>query len=979
MAQMLAPYNNSMRLGQGFNSYTQQVCLDKAVIPSPPKPPKTQGIITLASSVSSGTASQDGQGNGAIEDGKENNDTSVATPAKKPDITHPIQVMPWVKPQIVTYSSRFVDKLSDITDAMNISGALSINTATIGGTANGSYVDSDKFKSSDINFHLQVKVTNQLHDATEYDHFNKIDNVKEKDFPEVYGDSFISGWEEGGELNAVISMKVLDKAKVFEIKAKLEGELKQPTVQGKLQAEADITKNNLSQSTETTISVTWSGGGSIKDPTEDWNIASLKKAAAAFPDLVAITPQRTYAILTKYTSLASFHEQNLKFSPLDYESAGIYTRALMDSYMDYKAMWKQISHATYELKGNRATIEMAKPDEETCSLAVIEHMPVPEDKKKLEDKNEPEDKETRQARAAIQARAVTSLTGAAAAKDLVKLDSQSSDLDAKSLVSQDIRYKVFSPSFAGLIHARKVCRFEMAKIVNEVDLVTKNPKISSDTTRDAYFLNPLIFEQLLPIVHSSDPEFQKRGTKDPNASLLLGYIPPLLETDAFPSIFKLEYPIEDHAAELQSSLHRNAWMAQEYMVEGCAGAYKKDDVRSTALLKNDLEQLNATSRPTRFSVWIAKGIVQGICTTYSNKTELRHGTCDGEPTHVLDLDANGSEIVVEVVVRETVNSAGNHVIASIAMSTSKCKTFDTQGLPSDKKDSDSKSKEDTTKAIEPTKPSTEKPTQPETLPQVSSVHTWIRQENAQWSLRGFFTFSRAAEPGTPPVPCTLGVVWGKDTFVPKPMASIVPPLSKNFLGFSPSLQTNIQEFQKLKNYSKYADKFLMGRSVSAKLENNEGVTSFNCLNTIDISWKPYRIAFTSKAGRLTGLSVWYPNQSKPLVHGVCEEKPTWTCEIKSDLVVVKLSAGRTQPSGDGYIDTVEFIRADEGGKQSAWPLYVSTLRYCGQGDKRVSLDVSEVIEEAPAIGGNSKWTIRGFFGEERKGVITRLGVVWGRG
>jgi hypothetical protein len=32
MAQLLAPYHNGMRLGQGFNSYTQQICLDNAVL-----------------------------------------------------------------------------------------------------------------------------------------------------------------------------------------------------------------------------------------------------------------------------------------------------------------------------------------------------------------------------------------------------------------------------------------------------------------------------------------------------------------------------------------------------------------------------------------------------------------------------------------------------------------------------------------------------------------------------------------------------------------------------------------------------------------------------------------------------------------------------------------------------------------------------------------------------------------------------------
>lgn len=70
---------------------------------------------------------------------------------------------------------------------MNISGSLSIKTATIGGKANGSYVDSDKFKSSDINFHLQVKVTNQVVEPGNYCIFNKIPGIRQERFNEIYG------------------------------------------------------------------------------------------------------------------------------------------------------------------------------------------------------------------------------------------------------------------------------------------------------------------------------------------------------------------------------------------------------------------------------------------------------------------------------------------------------------------------------------------------------------------------------------------------------------------------------------------------------------------------------------------------------------------------------------------------------------------------------------------------------------------------
>jgi hypothetical protein len=74
---------------------------------------------------------------------------------------------------------------------MNISGALSIQTATVGGKGSGSYVDSDKFKESDINFHLQVKVVNQILEFEEYSLFNMIHTVDDKDYPAVYGVSFL--------------------------------------------------------------------------------------------------------------------------------------------------------------------------------------------------------------------------------------------------------------------------------------------------------------------------------------------------------------------------------------------------------------------------------------------------------------------------------------------------------------------------------------------------------------------------------------------------------------------------------------------------------------------------------------------------------------------------------------------------------------------------------------------------------------------
>jgi hypothetical protein len=62
-----------------------------------------------------------------------------------------------------------------------------------------------------------------------------------------------------------------------------------------------------------------------------------------------------------------------------------------------------------------------------------------------------------------------------------------------------LRFDPFPPIAAGLMRARKVCRSEMAKIVNEVDLITKDPKLAVDTRRDDFFLEPMIYKHLLPV------------------------------------------------------------------------------------------------------------------------------------------------------------------------------------------------------------------------------------------------------------------------------------------------------------------------------------------------------------------------------------------------------------------------------------------------------------------------------------------------
>lgn len=79
MSTLTVPYNPAMRLGHGFNSYTQQLCINDAV--------KKPGAV----------------------------------PAGEGDLVPKDDISPIS--QVVTWTTKYVEKISDVTDALNVSGA----------------------------------------------------------------------------------------------------------------------------------------------------------------------------------------------------------------------------------------------------------------------------------------------------------------------------------------------------------------------------------------------------------------------------------------------------------------------------------------------------------------------------------------------------------------------------------------------------------------------------------------------------------------------------------------------------------------------------------------------------------------------------------------------------------------------------------------------------------------------------------------
>ena len=119
---------------------------------------------------------------------------------------------------------------------------------------------------SQLNYVVSVKVNNGSAVDPEDMVFQPIDGLPKDKFTEVYGDSFISGFLEGGEFNAVISIKVSDKRKLRSVKQAVDVQLAIGPSPLSVGAGESVSKDHSEalQDTEITISVNWSGGGEIK-------------------------------------------------------------------------------------------------------------------------------------------------------------------------------------------------------------------------------------------------------------------------------------------------------------------------------------------------------------------------------------------------------------------------------------------------------------------------------------------------------------------------------------------------------------------------------------------------------------------------------------------------------------------------------------------------------------------------------------------
>ncbi|MCJ1287569.1 hypothetical protein MMC26_006921 [Xylographa opegraphella] len=419
MALLLAPYNEAMRLGMG---YTQQLCVNDVVR-------RPGGLRASEKDLRSVDTTKGLSVRGSAEE-----------------------------PGVLSQPSGTVVKRNGEGGQADVS-ALTITCAAIGGggEANAHFVDSTKFIQSDARYSILVKVTNQKLVADDVTEFTPISNVPASQFNDVYGDCFISGFMEGGVLSALVLKSLVDQndKKVIGGGLNINVDVKVATVKGEAAGKKVDEKKEKHELT--TITISWSGGGDIKpNDIKEWDIPTLTKVAMEFPDKVALCPQRTYAILTKYSSL-------------HYEIAGIYTSSLLDSYTEYKAMWAELNEAIKEVDRGTSKLRRREGSEKLSSYGNL-----------------------------VKADYDTRMVKYNKIKTAIE---RSTEFNGQITLEEPLPPNEVEPYPAdsfGLDKAARDCRFEMIKIVREVNEVTADPKVATDPYRNWRYLSPHVFRLLVP-------------------------------------------------------------------------------------------------------------------------------------------------------------------------------------------------------------------------------------------------------------------------------------------------------------------------------------------------------------------------------------------------------------------------------------------------------------------------------------------------
>jgi hypothetical protein len=508
-----------------------------------------------------------------------------------------------------------------------------------------------------------------------------------------------------------------------------------------------------------------------------------------------------------------------------------------------------------------------------------------------------------------------------------------------------------------------------------------------------------------------------------DAPIILGYSQPAGSNKALPDVCVITPPSVDTQGDLAQSIKNAKRKAKNYRMLGLAGTSQSDLKGTTARFFNDLESLEPTYRPTIFAVWVKDSVVQGIQISYANGEKKSHGFCNEKAECCwIELQSDkdtGTEVIFEIrlglasievtpIPRTSTSppvdppaattTLTETVISSIALVTSKYRVMDTA---TDKPKAFPKEKvEEPEKEQPPTPPTPPEDKDEKIVPNKTTVKgTYViisRPDVGMWSIRGFFGFQKGLRENTRFL--NLGVVYGKDKFVPRPKYSEVLPICKTYFNYagawedpkdtSAAPKPLTQPAKRIReeisviygSLVQFAGRYIMGEMVAT---TTPGTNYFSHLRKIKVGWHLQSIQFGTTDGKLTGLKTTWINGEFDIQGSFPPKSETnrqWECVVHPNVLLrAKITkAKESVEKKDTWIQTIEFIRSeDANGGLPTWLLDMTTLRYIGNTGRSVP-EEPIVIEKAPDHDG-AVWSVRGFYGVVvTGGQIVGLGIIWGR-
>ncbi|KAF7317726.1 hypothetical protein MKEN_00860400 [Mycena kentingensis (nom. inval.)] len=448
---MSPPYNSTMRVGMGYNSFTQETCARDVVKP-------------------------------ALATSKPNNITLAAQSTKPLDQVHS--------------SAQFVSRFGDLLEAFGVTPAAYIKNDGSRAAEYAQFLNVDHFNGHHIHYLIRVLAAREVPCSPELIEFDVI-SAAAAEPAKVYGDSFITGFLEGGELVALISVKLRrpSEENIAVGKCRLEGQVglvfrvaTAATAAGEVDGE--------------TTTIVWRKCGLGMDAPNQWTPQSVREEVMSFPKNAFANPVRLGPVLSKYTTLKSFLTSKIKVP--EYEKSGAYIRAasLLEDYLEYKGVWGSIHIAALQVEAGHFSLTPQPQSPELLQLS---------------------------SEAKAESEAVFS-----------DYEDVRSSKSSSSVIATN-EGRPYAATVLGLTKARRDCEREMLKII---DSLAANPEANAEDPSRQH-LNPTVFRMLVPrITDIAKQQLELDTTQQLEKSLRA-------EAELQQKYAKLELTKNDVARELQ--------------------------------------------------------------------------------------------------------------------------------------------------------------------------------------------------------------------------------------------------------------------------------------------------------------------------------------------------------------------------------------------------------------------------------------------